>query len=78
MLDFPFDDEGVPLEFGGVGGDVPEYLDPLDGAGWLAAIVDYATTPSPRRKAQLERLGSWRPCTWENHMRIVLGLIDSL
>ena len=61
-----------------VGGGVPDYLDPLDGLGWLAAIEDYARTESPRRAAQIERLEGWRPCTWDRHIDIVLGLIDSL
>ena len=32
-------------------------FDPLDGAGWRRAILDYAATPSPRREAQLQRSG---------------------
>ena len=32
-----------------VGGDVPEYLDPIDGLGWLATILDYAQPESARR-----------------------------
>ncbi len=61
-----------------VGGDAPDYLDPLDGIGWRAAIEDYATPGSPRREAQVRRLADWRPCTWDRHMDIVLDLIDAL
>ncbi len=61
-----------------VGGDVPDYLDPLDGLGWRAAIEDYAEPEAPRRAAQIERLRRWRPCTWDRHIDIVLDLIDSL
>ena len=32
-----------------VGGEVPEYLDPLDGAGWRARVLDYAAGPGPPR-----------------------------
>jgi glycosyltransferase involved in cell wall biosynthesis len=49
------------------GGSVPEYLDPLDGLGWRAAILDYAAEPSPRRDAQLARLAGWRPPRWSEH-----------
>jgi hypothetical protein len=49
------------------GGSVPEYLDPLDGLGWRAAILDYADEPSPRRDAQLARLAGWRPPRWSEH-----------
>src|SRR5260370_34968098 len=43
------------------GGAIAEYLDPLDGPGWRAAILDYAAANSPRRAAQLERRAGWRP-----------------
>ncbi|WP_254604798.1 glycosyltransferase family 4 protein [Sphingomonas bacterium] len=61
-----------------VGRQVPDYLDPLDGLGWRAAVEDYGQADSPRRAAQMARLKGWRPCTWEHHMAIVLELIDSL
>jgi glycosyltransferase involved in cell wall biosynthesis len=57
------------------GGEVPEYLDPLDGIGWRGAIVDYAQAHSPRREAQLERLRGWRPVTWREHFSAVDALI---
>ena len=49
------------------GGGVPEYLDPLDGPGWRSAILDYMAEPSPRRAAQLARLGQWQPPRWGDH-----------
>ena len=59
-----------------VGRQVPEYLDPLDGLGWMRAIIDYAAPDSPRRDAQLERLRLWRPPSWNQHMADVLELVD--
>jgi glycosyltransferase involved in cell wall biosynthesis len=53
------------------GGSVPEYLDPLDGPGWRAAILDYAAAHSPRREAQLARLAGWRPPDWRDHFATV-------
>ncbi|MGD9540250.1 glycosyltransferase family 4 protein [Methylocystis sp.] len=38
-----------------VGGDAIDYVDPLDGRGWLQAVRDYSTPHSPRRRAKLER-----------------------
>jgi glycosyltransferase involved in cell wall biosynthesis len=38
-----------------VGGQAIDYVDPLDGRGWLQAVRDYATPDSPRRRAALER-----------------------
>ena len=57
------------------GGAVAEYLDPLDGPGWRAAILDYATPDSPRRAAQLDRLRGWHPPTWQAHFETVDRLI---
>ena len=61
-----------------LGGDIPEYFDPLDGAGWRAAIVDYATDPSPRRNLQLQRLALWRPPRWADHFAAVEALVATL
>jgi glycosyltransferase involved in cell wall biosynthesis len=57
------------------GGDVPEYLDPLDGLGWRNAVVDYALPASPRRAAQLRRLSGWKPPSWQDHFAAVTTLI---
>ena len=57
------------------GGDVPEYLDPLDGLGWRSAVIDYALPSSPRRAAQLRRLSGWRPPSWQDHFAAVEALI---
>lgn len=56
----------IPV-FHEVGGDVPEYLDPLDGPGWRQAVLDYAAPGSPRRAAQLARMPGWKPFTWDAH-----------
>ncbi|WP_419826123.1 glycosyltransferase family 4 protein [Sphingomonas sp.] len=60
------------------GGGVPDYLDPLDGLGWMAAIRDYARANSPRRAAQLGRLGGWRAPDWGGHIETVLDVIGAL
>ncbi len=57
------------------GGDVPEYLDPLDGLGWRSAVIDYAQPASPRRAAQLRRLSGWRAPSWQDHFVAVEALI---
>lgn len=58
-----------------VGGQVPDYLDPLDGLGWRAAILDHARPDSPMRSAQLARLSAWRPPEWPTHFAAVADLI---
>ncbi|MGH7031552.1 MAG: glycosyltransferase family 4 protein, partial [Stellaceae bacterium] len=60
------------------GGAVPDYLDPLDGSGWRAAILDYAAPQSRRREAQLRRLAGWRPTRWGDHFAAVRRLIARL
>jgi glycosyltransferase involved in cell wall biosynthesis len=61
-----------------IGGDVPEYFNPLDCAAWRAAILDYALDPSPRREAQLQRLAHWQPPRWTDHFAAVDALIAKL
>jgi glycosyltransferase involved in cell wall biosynthesis len=61
-----------------VGGDAPDYLDPIDGLGWMAAILDYIDPHAPRRIAQLRRIASWSPPQWSPHLEAVLQLIDAL
>jgi glycosyltransferase involved in cell wall biosynthesis len=65
--------QGVPViasqlpAFKEVAGDIPDYLDPLDGVGWLAAVQAYTDTDHPARQAQLARLQGFRPPSWEDH-----------
>lgn len=61
-----------------VGGDAPEYLDPLDGLGWRDAILDYLPDESLRRAAQVERIESWSMPSWEESVRGMLAVIDGL
>ena len=61
-----------------VGGDAPDYLDPLDGLGWMRAICAYAQAQSPERAAQLARIGQWRAPTWRDYFDIVTELIEEV
>lgn len=61
-----------------VGGDAPEWLDPLDGPGWAEMIDAYAADPSPRRAAQLERMQRWAPPTWRSHFTALDRLLAEL
>ncbi len=56
------------------GGAAPEYLDPLDGAAWIHAILDYAGPSAVRRDAALARIGDWTPPTWHDHLAVVHAL----
>jgi glycosyltransferase involved in cell wall biosynthesis len=58
--------------------DVPEYLHPLDGPGWLRLVREYTHAASPRRHAQCERLAGFRAPTWQEHFDRVEGFMESL
>ncbi|KAJ8138638.1 hypothetical protein OY671_008149, partial [Metschnikowia pulcherrima] len=53
-----------------VGGNTPDYLDPSDGPGWKAMILDHARS-GPAHTAQKARLGQWHKPSWSEHMDIV-------
>lgn len=59
-------------------GDVPDYLHPLDGPGWLRLVRDYAEPASARRAAQCERLAAFRAPTWQQHFARVEGFMETL
>lgn len=59
-----------------VAGDIPEYLDPLDGLGWMKAIEEYAQPGSTRRQAQLARMQGWQAPTWDAHFQQVHELMQ--
>ncbi|MBO1073056.1 glycosyltransferase family 4 protein [Roseomonas marmotae] len=58
-----------------VGEEVPDYLDPLDGSAWRAAVQDYAQSGSPRRAAQMARMATWRAPGWDEHFAQVDDLL---
>ena len=74
---------GVPVVasdlpvFREVAGSVPDFLSPIDGAGWLDAVTDYACDASPRRHAQLQRMSGWRAPTWQAHFTAVQNLLEA-
>jgi glycosyltransferase involved in cell wall biosynthesis len=75
---------GVPViasalpVFREIGGDIPDFLDPLDGPGWSAAIEDYARSDSERRKAQIARMKGFAEPTWRAHFAVVDRFIEGL
>ncbi len=61
-----------------IASDIPDYLDPLDGPGWLARIEQYAQPDSPERSAQLKRIERFRAPTWAEHFDSVDHFLASL
>jgi len=48
-------------------GDIPDFLSPVDGLGWMRMIEAYALADSPERTAQIARMSGWTAPTWEAH-----------
>jgi len=75
---------GVPVlasdlhVFQEIAGDIPDYLDPLDGPGWRSRILAYADASSPERARQLVRIAGFSPPTWQDHFEHVDRFLDTL
>jgi glycosyltransferase involved in cell wall biosynthesis len=75
---------GVPViasdlpVFREIAGDVPDYLDPLDGMGWMVRIESFADPASPERAAQLKRLAGFSAPTWPAHFETVERFLERL
>jgi glycosyltransferase involved in cell wall biosynthesis len=75
---------GVPViasdlaVFREIAGDVPEYIEPLDGKKWQQVIADYTASTSAPRAAQLQRIKSFSPTTWEQHFTAVDAFLQRL
>jgi glycosyltransferase involved in cell wall biosynthesis len=54
-----------------VAGNVPDYVNPLDGPRWADLILQYASVESGARRAQLERMAAYQVATWQGHFTIV-------
>lgn len=57
--------------------DIPEYVDPLDGPGWLSALRDYRDG-GPRYHAQRARLRRFQPWRWSDHFALVDPFVEQL
>jgi glycosyltransferase involved in cell wall biosynthesis len=67
----------IPV-FHELGGEVPEYLDPLDPRAWGEVVLEYARDGSAGRAAQLSRLARWRAPVWSGHFAAVERLLGDL
>ena len=73
---------GVPViasdlpVFREIAGDVPEYIDPLDGKRWSELIMEYTVAQSPARLNQRQRMAGFLAPTWDEHFRRVEELME--
>ena len=61
-----------------IAGDIPDFLNPVDGIGWGQAVLDYTETAGARRAAQLQRLQGFGVPTWDQHFGQVERLLEQL
>ena len=59
-------------------GEVPDYLDARDTAGWAACLQAYCEPGSAVRSNQLARLQGWKPPTWAAHFATVGALLQEV
>lgn len=75
---------GVPVlasdlpVFREIGQGVPEILPRYDSSVWREAVCDYASQNSPRREAQVLRLGAFRLPDWNGHFARIDAFLQSL
>jgi len=75
---------GVPViasdlpAFREIAGDIPEYVDPLDGKRWGELVVEYAQAESPMRLQQCQRMAGFEAPTWGAHFEQVEALMERL
>lgn len=75
---------GVPViasdlaVFREIAGEIPEYLDPLDGPGWRRAVLEFVKPESEIRQTQIAGMTNYAPPTWEQHFYVVDELLRML
>jgi glycosyltransferase involved in cell wall biosynthesis len=61
-----------------IAGNIPHYLDPLDGPGWRQAVLEFMKPQSMERETQLVRMANYAPPTWAQHFQIVDALLEKV
>jgi glycosyltransferase involved in cell wall biosynthesis len=77
VMNVPVIASDLPV-FREIAADVPDYLDPLDGPGWISSVLDYAAPASQNRQAQLARMEQFQGPTWSQHFKVVDEFIEAL
>ena len=77
MLGVPVVASDLPV-FREIAGNIPCYLDPLDGPGWRQAMLEYTAPQSTTRQAQIARMAGYAPPTWGQHFAVVEALLGEI
>jgi glycosyltransferase involved in cell wall biosynthesis len=59
-----------------VAGNIPEYIAPIDGIGWMRMIQQYASPISAARQSQVMRLSGFAVPTWDAHFDVVEEVLE--
>lgn len=77
MVNTPIIATDLPV-FHEIVGEIPDYLDVLDGLGWYSHIKAYMNSQHPLRVAQLLRMQQFTRPSWQAHFEKVDVLIDKV
>lgn len=77
VLGTPVIASNLPV-FKEIAGDVPTYLHPVDGLGWMKAIEGFTSSDGAERQLQLERMDHFNAPTWEKHFEILEATLNSV
>lgn len=69
-LGVPVIASNIPI-FREIAGNIPDYLDPLDGLGWKHLINDYCSPAASKRHNQLRRMNGYNVPDWQTHFDVV-------
>ena len=61
-----------------IAGDLPVYLDPLDGPAWHRTVRDFMQQNSPERQTQIARMAGYTAPTWEQHFAVIEDLLRAI
>jgi glycosyltransferase involved in cell wall biosynthesis len=61
-----------------IAGDVPTYLHPLDGLGWMKAIEEFSHMKSTMRENQIQRIRHFKAPTWREHFQVLDRALNSV
>ncbi len=77
VLGTPVIASNLPV-FKEIAGDVPTYLHPVDGLGWMKAIEGFTSSDGAERQLQLGRMDHFNAPTWEKHFEILDEILNSV
>ncbi|ARQ02280.1 glycosyltransferase family 4 protein [Pseudorhodoplanes sinuspersici] len=60
------------------GGVFADYLNPLDGRGFMQALDDYLQPGSVRRQERLKMMRDYKPESWDSHLSKIERIVDQV